>query len=174
MKEDQRTRLSKQMLRNALIELLKEKSINKIFVREICSKAEINRTTFYKYYGRPYDLMKDIENTLYEELSHEVGDSKSCLMQTMRFIDKNADTFRLLEKNNVDPMFPQKIQNIPEIKEILEGVSKSEKFSGFGSYAYEFIVSGGYGVVRNWLNKERRESPEEIAEYLYTLFYSIK
>ena len=64
MKEDQRVRLSRQLLRSALIVLLKEKNINKISVREICDAAEINRTTFYKHYGNPYDLLEDIENSL--------------------------------------------------------------------------------------------------------------
>ena len=40
MKEDQRVRLSRQLLRSALIVLLKEKNINKISVREICDAAE--------------------------------------------------------------------------------------------------------------------------------------
>ena len=59
MKEDQRIRLSKQLLRNALLELLKEKHISKVSVREICERAQINRTTFYKYYGSQYELLED-------------------------------------------------------------------------------------------------------------------
>ncbi len=71
MGENQRIRLSKQLLRNALISLLEEKSINKISVREICETAEINRTTFYKYYGSQYDLLEDIENILLDELTEK-------------------------------------------------------------------------------------------------------
>ena len=63
--ENQRIRLSKTMLKNALIELLKTKNIEKISIYELCGQAQINRTTFYKYYGSQYDLLADIENDVF-------------------------------------------------------------------------------------------------------------
>ena len=72
MKEDQRIRLSKQLLRNALLELLKEKHISKVSVREICERAQINRTTFYKYYGSQYELLEDIENMLIAQITEKI------------------------------------------------------------------------------------------------------
>ena len=51
-KNNQRTRLSKMLLKNALMDLLKEKgSVEKISVRELCSVAELNRSTFYAHYN---------------------------------------------------------------------------------------------------------------------------
>jgi len=49
--ENQRIRLSKAMLKNGLLKLLKEKSLNEITICELCAVSGINRTTFYKYYG---------------------------------------------------------------------------------------------------------------------------
>ena len=54
--ENQRIRITKRMLREALIRLLGKKPIEKIRVQELCQEAQINRTTFYKYYGNQYDL----------------------------------------------------------------------------------------------------------------------
>ena len=59
--ENQRIRLSKAMLKNALMRLLKEKPIEKISIYELCAAAQINRTTFYKYYGSQYELLADTE-----------------------------------------------------------------------------------------------------------------
>ena len=67
--ENQRVRLSKELLRRSLTELLFEKNIHKISVREICERAQINRTTFYKYYGSQYDLLTDMENQVLEEIA---------------------------------------------------------------------------------------------------------
>ena len=47
--ENQRIRLSKTLLKNALVHLLQKKPLNKISVLEICETAQINRTTFCKY-----------------------------------------------------------------------------------------------------------------------------
>ena len=65
--ENQRDRLSKIMLKNALVELLETKPINKITVYELCRSAQINRSTFYKYYGEPHDILNEIVNELLEK-----------------------------------------------------------------------------------------------------------
>ena len=47
---NQRTRLTKLMFRKALAQLMKDKHISQISIREICEKAELNRSTFYLHY----------------------------------------------------------------------------------------------------------------------------
>lgn len=176
MKEDQRIRLSKQMLRNALISLLEKKPINKISVREICDTAEINRTTFYKYYGSQYDLLTDIENHVLDTLADGMknADSKGKLLPgLLAFINENAGLCRLLINNNVDPGFPKKLLNMPAIRKHLSGVMQDAAFSGYSDYMYEFLVWGGYRVIAKWLNNKDRESPEELAEFINLIFTKI-
>ena len=48
MKDNQRVRLTKRLLQDSLIELMKTKTIYKISIKEICELAEVNRSTFYK------------------------------------------------------------------------------------------------------------------------------
>ena len=48
MKTDARVRYTVHMIQNVFLELLKEKPVAKITVKEICEHAEINRSTFYK------------------------------------------------------------------------------------------------------------------------------
>lgn len=169
MKEDQRVRLSKQLLRNALILLLEEKNINKISVREICEVADINRTTFYKYYKNQYELLEDIENILVNELTEKISArGEKRLLHILETIHDNAKIYRLFMNNMTDPNFIQRVFGISVIhKEIDEATENiSEEYS---KYAYEFLTWGGYSVVRRWLNKENRESPEEITEYISRL-----
>ena len=63
---DRRTKYTKMGLQNSLFELLKQKSIDKITVTDICHLADINRGTFYYYYTDVIDLLNQIENELYE------------------------------------------------------------------------------------------------------------
>ena len=65
-------RLRKTLLKDALIQLLQEKPIGKITIFELCGRAQINRTTFYKYYGSQYDLLDDIERDLFTELDQNL------------------------------------------------------------------------------------------------------
>ena len=48
------------VIRDTLFELMREKPINKITVKELCERADVNRSTFYAYYTDIYDLNKKI------------------------------------------------------------------------------------------------------------------
>ena len=76
--ENQRIRLSKTLLKNALVELLRVKRIDKISISELCEAAQINRTTFYKYYGSQYDLLSEMEQDFFQQLQQN-------------FLDKNPE-----------------------------------------------------------------------------------
>ena len=50
MKTDARVRFTRKIIQETFLDLLKDKPISKITVKEICDKAKINRGTFYKHY----------------------------------------------------------------------------------------------------------------------------
>ena len=60
-KDNQRTRLTKLLFKNSLISLLQKKSIYQISVTELCDAAELNRSTFYKYYDNVSDILTELE-----------------------------------------------------------------------------------------------------------------
>lgn len=61
MKTDARVRYTKMVIKQCFFRLIRQKSISKITVKEICEFAQINRSTFYKYYADPYDLLEKLE-----------------------------------------------------------------------------------------------------------------
>ena len=63
--ENQRTRLTKRLLREGLLELLRDKPVEHITVKELCEMAELNRSTFYAYYN-------DVP-ALYQEMGGELA-----------------------------------------------------------------------------------------------------
>ena len=62
--ENQRVKLTKRLLRDALLSMMETKQIQQISVRELCEKAEINRSTFYKHYGAPENIFQEIQQEL--------------------------------------------------------------------------------------------------------------
>lgn len=60
MKTDARVRYTRKVIQDAFLDILKEKPISRITVKEVCDKAEINRGTFYKHYQDCYDLLDKI------------------------------------------------------------------------------------------------------------------
>lgn len=169
MKENQRIRLTKKMLKESLIRLLNKESIHKISVREICDEAQINRTTFYKYYGSPYDLLGDMENDVLTQIDNYLSNNNTSLDKSLKelvkitnFINENLDLCRILLNNNIDDEFPEKLINLPNIRQhiihFLPECSEAES-----TYIFNFMISGGFNLIKSWINKEDRETSEEIA-----------
>ena len=53
-------KFTKKAIMACLLELLKTKNIDKITVKDICEKCEINRNTFYYYFCDIYDVLNSI------------------------------------------------------------------------------------------------------------------
>ena len=64
---DRRVKFTKMVLRESLLELMREKPIGEITVTELCKNADVNRGTFYTYYKDPMDLLSHIQDGLCRE-----------------------------------------------------------------------------------------------------------
>ena len=169
-KENRRIMMTKRMLKEALIEMLKEKDIYHISIRELCENADINRTTFYKYYGSQFDLLTDMENDMIEFLTKTIksneADPEKIISSACKYLEENLDFARLIINNNVDPTFAQKLFAMDSIKQ-----SALKKFVGKRSeaeleYMYNFLTYGAFSMMCVWLNKEEREAPEVFAKFI--------
>lgn len=63
---DKRKKYTRMFLHEALQELLKTKHLKEITVKELCEKADINRTTFYRNYQDIYELFEEEEKEMME------------------------------------------------------------------------------------------------------------
>lgn len=70
--ENRRILITKQLLCESFISLLKQKPIDKISVTELCQAANVNRGSFYAHYADVYDLLDQIESIVYERLCDAV------------------------------------------------------------------------------------------------------
>ena len=73
--ENRRISITKQLLCESFMSLLKQKPIDKISVTELCQAANVNRGSFYAHYADVYDLLGQIESIVYERLCNAV---KNC------------------------------------------------------------------------------------------------
>ena len=178
-KEDRRTKITKQMLKQSLLELLKTDSIHHIKIRELCEHADVNRSTFYKYYASQYELLQDMENDWLRSMEHYLGsitpDQEAFFADMLVSLEENLELSRLLLNSNVDADFPRKLFERPYIKQrIDEVIPLANKDDSEVEYVYRFYVNGGYSIIKHWLNKEQREPTEEIARIMQHIFKNIQ
>ena len=74
MATDRRIKYTKMVLRQALLEILQERPIERVTVKEICDRADINRSTFYVHYGSPQELLDGIQREMFEEIKEKKRD----------------------------------------------------------------------------------------------------
>ena len=160
-KEDRRVRKTKKALREVLIELLNEKSIQNITVRELTEKADIHRSTFYANFKDVYGLYNHMENTIIAEISNII--SVECnFMPNMFFnalldyINKNKQISRLFFGDNINTAFFEQLTNMFKTS-CIESWCKEYGIVNISvemDYYVQFCLSGGLGVIGMWVSRD--------------------
>lgn len=172
-REDRRILMTKRMLKDSLIEMLKEKDIYHISIRELCERANVNRTTFYNHYENQFALLdemeKDLLNSIEETIENVAESNGIFFVKLLDFIEDNIKFVRLLFNANVDPDFPKKLFSLAIVIKAMEKGMKNLPKNEL-EYVNRFMLSGVYEMIHFWLNKEERESPEEMAKIIMERF----
>lgn len=168
--ENQRIRLTKQMLKDALTKLLKEKPLEKITIQELCQTAQINRTTFYKYYGNQHDLLKEIQQEFLDAVENalRLKEGNDILPSILQYIYENREHVAALV-NTLDESFLRSLTSLSLIQMTVHRSVPEEYHNWKEPYFNNFLFSGAYSVIRSWLNAEHPEPPEQMAELINTL-----
>ena len=95
---DLRIKKTKRAIRSAFYELIKEKPLEKITVREIAERAEINKTTFYAHYETVYDLVDQLEQEAVAEVISQLNTAQGLLSSPRAFV---KEIYTLLSKNQL-------------------------------------------------------------------------
>lgn len=173
-KNNQRTRLSKILLKNALMDLLSEKgSVTKISVRELCERADLNRSTFYAHYSEPKELLEEVEAALLDatrEHLQKIGAENDIgahryLLSFLIYIKENDKPFRTLLIDAGDPEFRSKFmqQSIIQFVENLNiSFPKDQE-----QYIYSYILNGSTGVIIQWMRSDYSIDENALVDLLF-------
>lgn len=174
-KSDQRTRVTKLLIRKAFMEFLTRKHIQSISIKELCDEAGISRGTFYAHYIDIYDLLEKIENEMLCDfeaaleplLNAQAGDITPLEITTGIFkcLKENADLCTVTLGTYGDKKFAGRLLSIGREK-CMESYRKY--FAGASpkqiEYYYAFVSSGCIGLLEKWLGEGMTAGAEEIAQ----------
>lgn len=178
-KDNQRTRLTKQLIRNALLSLLVEKEFRHVTVSDICERAEVNRSTFYRYYDNQFVLLETMENELIDVMDqHEMSEYlfNPTPENIERAIEICADSFRNMERQmrtwqvlttRVSPNVVERF--LPTRRAYISDVLGRHYDSSIIDYVETYVLGGSCAFITSWINKEHREPPEDAARLLITM-----
>lgn len=172
--EDRRVRKTKKLLEDSLAELLIQKPLNSITVRELAERADINRGTFYLHYKDVYDMVDKIQNDIFTRFNEIVKDYKPkygeqalepYLVELYKLLADNSKLARCLIGKNGDAAFVDRIRKSMKEK-CFEDVFNVLKLKNSDEYEYFycFVEMGVIGMCAEWLESGMKESPEKMAE----------
>ena len=167
------------MIKSAFIELLKDKNISKITVKEVTELANLTRNTFYAHFNDLYAVNEAVENDviqktieMMDELSGDALFDNTLIFfnNFMKYIEKEKVMFRALLQHGTAASFINKYSNLI-IDHVLNNlnsikVSNKEEFRIF----LNVLFSGAVFVIKQYLENESTWDLETAAKNLNDIF----
>ncbi len=171
--ENQRVRLTKRLLRESLLSCMEEKPIERISVKELCERAELNRSTFYLHYTSEYDLLGEMEEEAIREtqlrlkgVSPSVGTTQY-ICEFLQYIKDNAALFRVLLCQKDRDSFRNRFME-EALLFVRDGIV-FELDEPRRKYVYAFLLHGSLSIIRTWVESGFDLPPGEIAALIFGL-----
>ncbi len=162
---DLRVKKTKKAIRRAFFELIRQKPVEKITVRELSELAEINKTTFYAHYDTIYDLVDQLEQEMIETIVERMGAAQELVTDPAAFVHALAENI-FTYGEDFEQMFSFAMPQFAG--HLKEAILRKVEADGYAPKQYEnigalliFIVNGLMGL--------RNASPELAEEQMETI-----
>lgn len=172
--QDRRIKRTKMLLQNALVDLMLEKAVGKISVKELTQKADVNRSTFYLHYLDIYDMLEQMENEFVETIQGFFHDFFTPLPTSMpltlfvnisEWLEQDKEYYvKLLRGSASGYIFEELKSRIrDEFLTLLYLIFLDEESLDLRTRV-NFTVSGTVGVLRMWVMEGGNISLVELSE----------
>ena len=174
-KENQRIALTRRLLQEGLLRLLRHNELESISVTALCKEAGINRATFYNHYTSPASLLEEMETQLVAELkvistASSVDEVIIKLEQYCIKLRENAELVEILVRYHTDKDLEDIVISLTEYYSTYRLDLNQTKLDPETTHLVStFLYSGSYSLVREWLIRGIDKSPREIAELMISI-----
>ncbi|MBB3112522.1 AcrR family transcriptional regulator [Paenibacillus phyllosphaerae] len=178
---DPRILRTRQLLKDAFIDLMQEMDIEKISVNKIAERATINRVTFYLHYRDIPDMMEKMADEMVEEwqevLNKGVYDQATDreihwlrLVSLLEHIAEHAKFYKVILASKRTPViFTDRLKRL-----LVDAITTRIESQGNDSYlvragiqkdiAIWYGSSALIGTIVSWLRSDMRYTPQFLAK----------
>lgn len=171
---DRRVIRTKKAIRSALLQLTLEKDVEKITIKEIAKKADVDRKTVYNYYNGISEIFGEIENELIASFHREAEalvntcDVQQYFLAIARLINQDFEMYELIMRSNNSTFITKTVLFLREwIQTTLNqsGKLNPEKIAA----ATEYLSGGIFNAYRYWFQSDRKKPLEQFSLELCSL-----
>jgi AcrR family transcriptional regulator len=184
VKLDPRVKRTRQLLQQALGELLTRKSFEEISVQDIAAQAGVNRATFYKHFTDKYHLLNESVREMFQErLARKIPDVPTFSLHHLRLLTLTVCEFLgefighcvPARHNNDQAVMVLQVRAIL-YEVILAWVKDSARHRLPANLAPEVVAKvtswAIFGVVMEWSQSGRKQTPAQLTEEVLSLLVS--
>lgn len=147
---------TKQQIKQAFLSLRDQYMPEKIKVKDICERAMINKTTFYKHYEDSQALADEIEENCIQKLISAFSEKKNLFEAPKAYVqgllsavEKQAEELRTVYRGRMEA-FKAKLEH--GLMQAYEANDNTEK-----RMTATFVISGIVQVLAQWLLGEENK-----------------
>jgi len=182
-KPDRRIERTRQLLSQALMDLIIERGYDSITIQEITDRANVSRATFYLHYDDKDDLLYQSMTKIYDALveSHEglmpidVSEADyptaQCSDGDFQHVAEYADFYRVMLSKNGSMEFTLRVMSyltqvmMPALEMKLDGHEPKIPLEMISA----FLAGAQVGVTKWWIENDMKYSSEEVAKMHFFL-----
>lgn len=182
-KSDRRTRYTKQVIKDSLMELLRTTPIEQITVKALCEKAEINRATFYNHYETLAVLMEEMEYETYKNFTKLLSTAmyqESFVTQLvttiLQYLKDNPNTRGLFLSQTTAGKGLHRLMDELQHSNAIPLPHLSEQNREKAQWTLTFVSSGIREVLRQWFAgdmKNEEELIETLSYFIHTAVHGV-
>ncbi len=180
---DRRQRKTRESIFTAFTSLLSKKDFEHITVGEIIEQADVGRATFYSHFETKDFLLKELCEELFchifdamnERSNHkhifDCDAPDSVFLHLFQHLQKNDNNIlELLSSKNNELFLRYFKNNLVQLIESQSPLFKSKKSEKLPvSYWTNHIASTFVETIRWWANNGKKETPETMTKYFFTV-----
>jgi AcrR family transcriptional regulator len=183
IEESRKTRYTRMALRDSIVELMEEKPVLSITVKDICERADISRSTFYAHYRDQYDLLQQTEQEILDFLDEilkrfreqkSLHETRSQLEEVLAWVANNRNSIQVFLGENGDMDFQKRFfARLTDANQIQPLIFHKEPVSPkIKEYSLAYIISGSVALIRLWLKNNMDLPIAELSTLMLRLIQS--
>lgn len=160
---------SQRWFADALLELMKDNAFGKITVKDICSKSDLSRQTFYQLFSAKEDIIRySLRSRLYQVQEEIAGLPENDFRQItgcyMNFFNIHEELVMLLLRNNLGYLLEDELHEM--IGMLVERLNAAYP-ENIRTYANAFISGAISNTLLCWFKNDEKISDGDLSQLIY-------
>lgn len=171
MAETRRTQMTRHLFRTALVELMQDKPLHKITIKEICDKADLNRATFYLHYRDQDELFDEIIALFEKDITENIfkltgeGDKVVLMSKYFDYIRNNSGLYTILMTDS-----GAKTRIVTDVLSELKAEMPVYGNELENRYVYTYLIDGTCSIIQRWIDNGFDLSTKDLARLIDNIY----